>query len=315
MFKIILLLTISLVNIIAEVITPIPLDIAYDKQKATLGKKLFYDTKLSKDNTVSCQSCHLLSNGGDGDIQYSFGVNGSVGVLNSPTVLNAVFNFSQMRDGSAKDLADQVHFPITNPIEMGSSYKDIIIKLKKDEEYQRLFKNSYEEGINKENINDALAQFQTALITPNARFDRYLKGDKDALDSDEIDGFNLFKSNGCTACHNGVNIGSNLYQKIGILTPYLDADEDEKHELGRYNFTKKEHDKHLVKVPTLRNIALTAPYLHNGSLETLNHVVRFMLRYQVGIEQSDENVKKIVKFLKTLTGDTPIILKKNFEKN
>jgi len=313
-YKFILLISFFIQAYSAEVITPIPLEIKYDKQKALLGKKLFYDTRLSKDDTISCAVCHIIEDGGDDNIKYSFGVDGQQGILNSPTVLNAVFNFSQMRDGSAKDLADQVHMPLTNPIEMGATYKDIILKLKDDKEYKKLFKKIYDEDINKENINNALSQYQTALITPNSRFDQYLRGDKNALSQDEKEGFELFKKNGCAACHNGVNIGGNLYQKVGILTPYKYNEIDKIHELGRYSVTKKEHDRNLVKVPMLRNIELTAPYLHNGSIKELSTMVRFMLKYQVGIKQSDENIGKIVKYLKTLTGDIPSIQKEENDK-
>ncbi len=306
--KIYIILILFIVNAVSQVITPIPLIIDYDKQKAFLGKKLFFDTRLSKDDTISCASCHILQDGGDGNMQYSFGVDGQKGIINSPTVLNAVFNFVQMRDGSAKDLKDQVHFPITNPIEMGTTYKAIISKLKDDKKYKKLFKQNYGKIIDKESINDALAQFQTALITPNSRFDRYLRGDKKALTKDEIDGFELFKRNGCTACHNGVNIGANLYQKIGIIEKYIDDGSEANDNLARYNVTKKEFDRYLAKVPTLRNIELTAPYLHNGEIKTLKDMVLIMLKHQVGIEQNEENIEKIVKFLKTLTGDTPAIL-------
>ena len=312
--KIFLSLNILILTIYANVITPIPLNIKYDKDKALLGKKLFFDTRLSKDNTISCSSCHLLESGGDGDTQYSFGVDGQVGVLNTPTVLNAVFNFSQNRDGSAKNLKEQVHFPITNPIEMGTTYEDIIEKLKDDKEYKKLFKESYNQSITKDIIDDALSQFQTALTTPNSRFDRYLRGDKNALSKDEIDGYKLFQKNGCIACHNGVNIGANLYQKVGVVQPYIDKDKDEKHDLGRYNVTKQESDKYLAKVPTLRNIELTAPYLHNGDAKTLHTIVKFMMKYQVGFIPNDENIEKIVKFLKTLTGELPKIIEKNNEK-
>ncbi len=311
MIKILVITTLLITSILAEVITPIPIDIKYDKSKAALGKKLFYDTRLSKDDTISCASCHILEDGGDDNIAFSFGVDNQLGILNSPTVLNAVFNLSQMRDGAAKDLKYQVHFPITNPIEMGTTYKDIILKLKDDEKYKELFLRNYNKAIDKDSIDDALAQFQTALITPNSKFDKYLRGDKNALNKDELEGFKLFKKNGCTSCHNGVNIGGNLYQKVGIFKTYTHKHPRDtgKYELGRYSITKDEFDKYLVKVPTLRNIDLTAPYLHNGSLETLNKVVKFMFRYQVGVKQSDENIEKIVMFLKTLTGDTPIILK------
>ncbi len=307
--KILILLFSSVLLYSQELITPIPLTIKYDKNKALLGQKLFNDTRLSKDDTISCANCHLLQDGGDDNMRYSFGVGGKIGDINSPTVLNAVFNFSQMRNGSAKDLKEQVRQPITNPVEMNTTYKDIIAKLKKDKEYKTLFTKCYDSDITQANIDDALAQFQTALITPNSRFDKYLRGDNNILTQDEKDGYNLFKQNGCTACHNGVNIGGNLYQKIGIFSEYNHHDNDTKHEIGRYEVTKKEYDKHLVKVPTLRNIALTSPYLHNGSLNTLESTVKFMLKYQVGIKKDNNEINKIVKFLKTLTGDTPSILK------
>ncbi|MEA3498349.1 MAG: cytochrome c peroxidase [Campylobacterota bacterium] len=310
---IIAILNIYIVSSIAEVITPIPLEIKYDKEKALLGKKLFSDTILSKDDTISCASCHILQDGGDDNIQYSFGVDGQIGVVNSPTVFNAVFNFAQMRDGEAANLKEQVHLPLTNPIEMGATYKDVIKKLNSNKEYKKLFAKNYKDNITKDNINDALAQFQTALTTPNSRFDRYLRGDKSAITQEELEGFKLFNKNGCTACHNGVNIGANLYQKIGIIETYIHNEKDKSHELGRYNVTKKEYHKYLNKVPTLRNIELTAPYLHDGSKNTLKQTVVFMLKYQVGIEQSDENIDKIVKFLNTLTGELPSILKDGYE--
>ncbi|MEA3331182.1 MAG: cytochrome c peroxidase [Campylobacterota bacterium] len=316
MFKIIytvVFINLFTINSIAEVITPIPLEIKYNKEKALLGKKLFSDTTLSKDDTISCASCHILQDGGDDNMQYSFGIKGQMGVVNSPTVFNAVFNFAQMRDGAAANLKEQVHLPLTNPIEMGATYKDVIKKLKNNKEYKEVFNTLYKDGINQNNINDALAQFQTALITPNSRFDRYLRGDKDAITKDELEGFKLFKKNGCTSCHNGVNIGGNLYQKVGIIETYIHDEKDISHELGRYNVTKKEYHKYLNKVPTLRNIELTAPYLHNGSQKTLKQTVVFMLTYQVGIEQSDENIDKIVKFLNTLTGEFPSIVKENYE--
>ena len=301
------------INGISEVITPIPMTIDYDKDKALLGKKLFFDKRLSRDNSISCASCHILNSGGDGDVKYSFGVDNKIGVINSPTVFNTVFNFVQMRDGSAKNLKEQVHFPITNPIEMDTTYLDIILKLKDDIEYKKLFKKVYNQNINKNNINNSLEQFQTALITPNSKFDRYLRGYKNALDKDELDGFKLFKKNGCISCHNGVNIGGNLYQQVGIMKPYTHTIKEECHVLGRYNVTQNENDKYLVKVPTLRNIELTSPYLHNGSIKTLKDTVIFMHKFQVGIEHKDEDIDKIVKFLKTLTGELPSIIGENHE--
>lgn len=286
-----------------EKIEPIPLNVSYDKEKALLGKKLFHDTRLSKDNTVACVSCHLLNDGGDDNLQYSFGINAQEGKVNSPTVFNARYNFVQFWDGRAKDLKTQAAFPIKDPIEMDSSLEAVVTKLLKDEYYKTQFSALYKDGMSKENLLDAIAEFEKALVTPNARFDKYLRGDATALTEEEKEGYVLFRSDGCISCHNGVNIGSNLFQKVGVLKEY----KGDKNMLGRYNVTKKEKDKYFFKVPTLRNIALTSPYLHDGSKKTLEGVVRFMMVYQLGIIPDPVHIKKIVAFLKTLNGEIPKI--------
>ena len=285
-------------------IQPIPVDFKYDKEKAILGKKLFHDARLSKDNSVSCSSCHMLQDGGDDNLQFSFGINGQLGNINSPTVLNSRYNLAQFWDGRTKDLKEQAAAPIANPIEMGSSISEVLKKIKKDSKYKKEFKKLYENGLTEENILDAIAEFEKALVTPNSRFDKYLRGETTALTKIEIEGYELFKSNGCISCHNGVNIGSNLYQKVGILKTYI----DEFNTLGRYNVTKKKRDKYYFKVPTLRNIELTAPYLHDGSKLNLIEIVKFMMIYQLGIIPDEKDILKIVAFLKTLTGETPKIL-------
>jgi len=303
-----------ILQLYASVITPIPVQTNYS-QKAFLGKKLFLDTKLSKDNSVSCYSCHTIELGGANDTKYSFGIEGQIGKLNSPTILNSVYNFAQTRDGSAKNLKEQVHFPLTNPVEMGTSFEEVIPKLKNDKDYPKLFKENYADGINQANIIDAIVEFEKTLTTPNSKFDKYLRGDKKALTQEELDGYNLFQEYGCISCHNGVNIGSNLYQKVGIIKEYIDDDDDDsEHELGRYNVTKKVTDKHFGKVPTLRNIELTAPYLHDGDIKTLEEAVIFMLDYQVGMVPHKNELGKIVAFLKTLTGEMPKIMDIDNEK-
>lgn len=294
----------------AGLIVPIPINIEYDKEKAFLGQKLFSDTRLSKDNSISCESCHLLNQGGDDNIQYSFGINGQIGEINSPTVFNARFNLSQFWDGRSIDLKDQAQHPIANPVEMGSSLEEVISKLEKDGEFKAEFTKVYSEGFTKDSITDAIAEFEKALVTPNSRFDQFLRGDKHAITQFEKDGFKLFKENGCISCHNGINIGGNLYQKVGVLINYRDA----KNQLGRFNVTRLEKDKYLFKVPTLRNIADTAPYLHDGTVETLDDIVKFMIMYQVGMIPDDLEIKKISAFLKTLSGQTPKILEENNEK-
>lgn len=288
-------------------ITPIPIDFEYDEQKAHLGKKLFHDSRLSGNNNISCASCHILSDGGDDNISLARGIEGQVGIRNSPTVLNSRYNFTQFWDGRAKDLQEQAEGPVLNPIEMNSSFKEIIEKLSQDQEYKTLFNSIYEDGITALNITEAIAEFEKALVTPNSKFDQYLRGDKSALTKDEKEGYKLFQNYGCIACHNGVNIGGNLFQKIGVIKNFSVSPK----EFGRFSITKDEKDKQVFKVPSLRNIELTAPYFHDGSILTLKEAVSTMLDYQVGIVLDEQDIDKIVVFLKTLTGESPKIMQEN----
>lgn len=313
-FRSIVVIFFLMSSLMSDTITAIPLDNSYDKKKAYLGKKLFYDVRLSGDNSISCSNCHNLYQGGANSTKYSFGVGGQMGHINTPTVFNAVYNFAQMWEGSAKNLKEQALMPITNPIEMNATVRDVVFKLKQDIKYKKEFDEIYDDSITGDNILDAIAEFEKALTTPNSRFDKYLRGDKSAISKYEADGYRLFKEYGCISCHNGVNLGSNLYQTIGVVKPYTDKSIDAKYNLGRYNFTKKVDDKYMFKVPTLRNIELTAPYLHNGSLKDLKSVVKFMLEYQVGVSISEDNINKLVAFLKTLTGEKPYILRSKNEK-
>ncbi len=282
----------------AEPITPIPLIIQTDKAKVELGKKLFFDTILSADDTISCASCHDLQNGGDDGLKFSFGIDAKEGDINSPTVYNAVYNFRQFWNGSAKNLAHQTFSPIENPVEMGNTFKELIITLEKTP-YKQKFENIYSDGITKENIGDAIAEYEKTLITPNAPFDKYLRGDKDAITQIQKEGYELFKAKGCIACHHGINVGGNLYNKFGVMA------EVKSKRLGRYEVTKKESDKYYFKVPSLRNIEQTAPYLHDGRYDKLEDVVKFMARYQLGRTISQEEVEKIVSFLSSLSGEIP----------
>lgn len=296
MLKIIFILFFYTILFSKEPITPIPLEIEFDKDKANLGKELFFDPILSKDNTISCHSCHLLEQGGDDNLQFSFGVGGKVGNMNAPTVFNSTFNFVQFWDGRAKNLQEQALGPITSEVEMAHTFEEII-KILNNTEYKEKFKKIYKDGVTKDNITDSLAQFQKTLITPNSPFDRYLRGDKNAISKEQKQGYEIFKNQGCIACHHGVNVGGNLYAKFGLIS---ELQSDSK---GRYEVTKNELDKYYFKVPTLRNIELTSPYLHDGRIEELEDVVKFMAHYQLGKSLSEEEVKKIVLFLKSLTGD------------
>ncbi len=302
MFKYIIFLTFTFVLCANQTITPIPLTMDYDKDKVALGKKLFFDSILSKDGTISCQSCHTLPGSGADTKVFSFGVNTEEGKLNTPTVLNAIFNFSQFWDGRSKTLYHQTLSHIINSLEMQSSIENIIKKLK-NSSYKIQFQKLYKDGVTQKNLLDSVVEFEKALITPNSKFDSYLRGDNGALNTQEKRGYKKFKEIGCINCHNGVNIGGNMYQKVGLIIPYKEAFN------GRYNVTARERDKQVFKVPTLRNIELSAPYFHNGSIKTLEGAIINMRKHQLGIIANGNDITDIEAFLKTLTGKLPVILK------
>lgn len=286
----------------SELITPIPVTIPHDPEKSRLGEQLFFDPLLSRDGTISCASCHVVSEGGAELKPVSVGINGQEGTLNAPTVLNAVFNIAQFWDGRAEDLHEQAKGPIVNPIEMGNSFENLIATLEKNEKYKKSFRALYPEGITADTIADAISEYEKTLITPGSRFDRYLEGDSTVLNRAEKEGFELFKSKGCISCHHGVNIGGNQYQRFGAV---IANNEIGKNSLGRFNVTGDPDDRYYLKVPTLRNIAKTAPYFHTGSVKTLHEAVRLMSYHQLGIELKPAEIDKIVKFLITLSADIP----------
>ncbi|HFU74301.1 MAG TPA: cytochrome B6, partial [Helicobacteraceae bacterium] len=216
MFKLYSFLFFSALLYSQEMITPIVMPQNLNTQKVALGQALFFDTRLSKDNTIACASCHILHEGGDDNLKFSFGINGQEGIINAPTVLNAVNNFHQFWDGRAKDLKQQVAGPIENPIEMGFNFPDLIVKLEQTDYAQR-FRNIYDEGITKQTISDAIAEYEKSLVTPNAPFDKFLLGDTDAITQEQKEGYMLFKSKGCISCHRGVNVGGNLFSKFGVV--------------------------------------------------------------------------------------------------
>ena len=277
----------------------LPLNEPVYTQKVKLGQKLFHDTLLSKDNTISCATCHPVLNYGVDNLRKSIGIKGQKGDRNTPTVWNAVYNFSQFWDGRAKDLKEQALDPIINPKEMGETLASVVEKLKKDEYYVREFDEIYEDGISANNLADAIAEYEKTLTTPKSKFDSYLRGDISALSAKEKEGLKLFIDKGCIACHNGQNIGGNLYQKSGV---YEEIQIEGSPDLGRYNITKKVFDKYYFKVPSLRNVEMTAPYFHDGSAVTLKDAVAIMVKSQLGRQLKDEEIDDIVLFLKTLTG-------------
>ena len=289
----------------SQPISPIP-EVApnLNIKKAALGNLLFHETSLSKDNTVACAGCHQLSRGGVDGVQFSVGVKGQVSAINTPTVFNSMFNFRQFWDGRAKNLHEQMAGPIHSSVDPGSSWTEVIAKLKQDSAYVTAFSQNYTNGITSENISDALAVFLQTLITPNSRFDQYLKGDSNALTQYELSGYALFTSYGCIACHQGVNVGGNMYEKLGIMGDYFkDRGNLTLADQGRYALTKNPEDMHVFKVPSLRNVALTAPYLHDGTAQTLHEAVSIMGKYQLGMLLPHDDVSRLVAFLHTLTGE------------
>ncbi|MCP4267940.1 MAG: cytochrome-c peroxidase [Candidatus Brocadiaceae bacterium] len=294
-----------------EPIQPIPISFDNDSAKVELGKKLFFEPRLSKSGWIACNSCHNLSTGGTDNLPTSIGHKWFFGPINSPTVLNARFNMSQFWDGRAKDLKEQAGGPIANPIEMGSNHELAVSVLQSIPEYAQWFSDIYGSGdmyddreITIDQVTDAIAAFEERLTTPNSRFDYWLKGYDDYISKSEKEGYSLFKDKGCISCHNGAGVGGNSYQKFGITKPY----DKDTHTLGRYNVTKEEKDKYVFKVPLLRNIELTAPYLHDASTRSLNEAVNIMAEYQLGLTLTEDETSKLVAFLRTLTGEQPSII-------
>lgn len=288
-------------------------------EKVALGKALFFDPRLSTDGTISCNSCHNVMAGGEDNRPGSVGVRGQVGGRSAPTVWNAAFQSVQFWDGRAATLEDQAIGPITNPIEMGMPNHSIAVeRIRNIPGYKGLFKAAFgsQESIHIDNVAKAIASFERTLITPNSRFDKYIQGEKGALSKKELAGFEKMKTTGCYSCHSGKNfsgpelqVGTGFFMKF----PTIAGTEYEKKynltaDLGRYEVTKKESDKNFWRVPTLRNIALTAPYFHNGSVADLSEAVKVMAKTQLNKDLSPDEVDEIVAFLNTLSGDLPKIL-------
>ena len=287
-----------------EPVRPIPQRIPMDVRKARLGAKLFFDPQLSKDNSVSCASCHPFDHGGADYGPRSVGTGGTMGGINAPSVFNLAFNFRYNWNGVAETLHEHLDLPMRNPAVMGTDFAEIAKKLQVSGDYSKQFAAVFPDGLTPGNVKDALVEYERVLITPNSRFDRWLRGDKAALDPQEIEGYRRFKSLGCTSCHQGVNVGGNLFQKFGVMGDYFaDRGNITKPDYGRFNVTNDEKDRFVFRVPSLRNVGLTSPYFHDGSAETLPDAVRVMARYQLGRTISEEDVARIVAFLTTLTGE------------
>jgi cytochrome c peroxidase len=269
--------------------------------KTVLGQALFFDPILSSTGTVACSSCHRLAEGGDDGETKSKGANGALQEFNTPTIYNVARNFRLNWRGNVRRLEDQVERILLHPNVMGTTWVELLQKLKTGAKYKDQFTRAYGSGPDRETILDALARYQRTLLTPNSRFDRFLRHEPGALTEQERQGYELFKSYGCASCHQGENIGGNLFQKFGVFAgpEHTKSPSD----LGRFWDTARESDKYVFRVPSLRNVAVTAPYFHDGSVQSLDDAVRVMSQFQLGRDLPNDDVTKIVSFLRSLTGE------------
>lgn len=292
-----------------EPIQVLPNGVPTDMRKAILGKKMYYDTRISLDETIACATCHVVQQGGADPrgTRTSEGINGQFGGVNAPTVLNAVFNVEQFWNGRAHTLADQAAGPPANPVEMGDqTWDQIVERLSQDAELVQEFAAIYPEGLTQATVTDAIGEFEKTLVTPNDRLDLYFKGQKEALCEAEQDGYQQFKDNACATCHVGKTLGGQSFEYLGIFEDYFAArnpqiamNDDDK---GLAGFTGNEADLYRFKVPNLRNLSLTAPYFHDGSQPTIEDAVSAMFRFELGKTATQDQITAISSFLKALEG-------------
>ena len=299
-----------------EVFEPIPIKVPElprnpaNVEKVSLGAKLYFDPRISATHSISCASCHSIGLGGADNSPTSVGFHGTRGGRNSPTVFNSVFNFAQFWDGRAKDLEEQAGGPMVNPVEMASPKQHVAAQLAALPQYRTAFALAFPGDANPVslvNAQKAIAVFEATLITPNAPFDHFLRGNVAALDTNQKAGLSLFMEKGCTSCHSGVNLGGTMYAKFGMVAA-PDAKYRPVGDTGRGAITGNTSEDYFFKVPTLRNIALTSPYFHTGSEQDLTKVVKVMATTQLGQSLTEVEAAQIVAFLGTLTGDQPRIV-------
>jgi len=283
-------------------------------EKVKLGKVLYYDNRLSKDQTQSCNTCHDLTTFGVDNEKFSEGDDGtSIGDRNSPTVLNAAFHTSQFWDGRAKDVEEQAGLPVLNPVEMNIPTEEFLIeRLAATDIYPPLFAAAFPEESNPityDNLKKAIGAFERTLVTPS-KFDDYLKGNKGALSLEEKKGLKTFIDVGCLTCHTGSQLGGNMMQKFGVYDNYWTLTGSDPIDEGRFKETGIEADKYMFKVPTLRNVAMTYPYFHDGSVDKLEDAVKIIAKLNLNKDLTEEEIKSVVIFLNTLTGEIPEDAKK-----
>ncbi len=281
----------------------VPADKTLSEERIALGRMLYYETRLSKNHDLSCNSCHDLANFGVDGKKFSEGHKKQLGGRNSPTVYNAAGRHVQFWDGRAADVEEQATGPIMNPVEMAMPDEALVVKtLESIPAYVELFKKAFPEEkkpVTLKNVGVAIGEFERKLVTPS-KWDRFLKGDKTALTDEEKKGFNTFVDSGCVTCHMGAYVGGTMFQKVGLIKPWPNQADQ-----GLFDITKKETDKMMFSVPSLRNITKTAPYFHDGSAETIEQAIAMMAEHQVGKTLKDDEVKSIATWLGTLTGSIP----------
>lgn len=282
---------------------PLPAPPPVSEAKRALGERLFFEPRLSADNSISCASCHELARGGADHRRVSVGVGGALGNVNAPTVFNAALSIAQFWDGRASTLEEQAAGPVHNPVEMASSWPQVLAKLRLDTSYVEAFAQVYPgQAMTGERIVDAIATYERSLLT-ESRFDRFLRGDSAALGTLEQAGYQRFQDFGCASCHQGALLGGNMFQRFGVMADYFAGKPVKPADLGRFNVTGREEDRHVFKVPSLRNVAVTPPYFHDGSAETLDEAIVVMGRYQLGRELEPADVAALSAFLGALTGE------------
>jgi cytochrome c peroxidase len=270
--------------------------------QSTLGERLFRDPRLSEGEKFSCSSCHDLEAAGADSYARRSGLDGRPLRRNSPTVFNAALNPTLGWVGGFTSLRAQAAASMTDPGVMGANWPEVLAKLSADPEYQRRFHAAYGSGPTQENVVAALAAFEQTLLTPDSRFDRYLAGDKTALSGSEVAGYELFNRIGCASCHQGRNVGGNLFQQFGLFRNPEWLARGGSDDPGRMAVTGRPSDRHVFRVPSLRNVAVTAPYFHNGGATTLPEAIGTMARSQLGRSLEPSDVELITQFLATLTG-------------
>lgn len=288
-----------------EPITPIQPYVSDNPAKVQLGKKLFFEPRLSMSGIISCNTCHNLSRGGTDNLVTSIGHGWQAGPVNAPTVLNSSLAIAQFWDGRAADLQEQAAGPIQADIEMAMPHTLALDVLNSIPGYQDEFEQVFgSRDITIDMVTAAIAEFEETLVTPNSRFDQWLMGDDNAITAYELEGYKIFKDSGCTACHNGEAAGGTSFQRMGIVRAYESTSPVE----GRYSITGDDADRFSFKVPTLRNVEYTYPYFHDGQAKTLEEATDIMGQIQLGRHYTEEEIAKVVAFMKTLTGDMPQLM-------